>query len=47
MKVVPRSPECLTDTTEAPYVEEERQDTRASLKEKQIRMERQVHRIYT
>ncbi|KAF8263331.1 hypothetical protein EI94DRAFT_1741178 [Lactarius quietus] len=45
--IVPRGPEVLTDPTEPPYLEEERQESRASLQEKQIKMEQQVFRIWT
>ena len=47
VKVVLRSPENLTDTTEPPYVEEERKESPASLKEKQIKMEQRIYRIWT
>ncbi|KAI0255980.1 hypothetical protein BJV78DRAFT_1118912 [Lactifluus subvellereus] len=51
VKVVSRRPTSLTeaspDTTESPYVEEERRESHVSLKEKQIRMEQQVYRIWT
>ena len=47
VKVVPRSPENLTDTAEPPYIEEERNESPASLKEKQIKMEQQIYRIWT
>jgi hypothetical protein len=33
--------------TEAPYAEEESRETPSSLKEKQIRMEQEVYRIWT
>ncbi|KAN0134788.1 hypothetical protein V8E53_007573 [Lactarius tabidus] len=46
VQVVPHGPRS-TDTTEPPYVEEERQESRMSLKEKQIKMEQQVYRIWT
>ncbi|TBU30656.1 RhoGAP-domain-containing protein [Dichomitus squalens] len=36
-----------TQPTEPPYVEEERMETAQSLREKQIRMEQQVYRIWT
>ncbi|KAI9440649.1 hypothetical protein H4582DRAFT_2212181 [Lactarius indigo] len=51
VKVVSRRPTSLTeapaDITEPPYTEEERRETHTSLKEKQIRMEQQVYRIWT
>ncbi len=47
VKVVPNRSGSLTDTTEPPYEEEERQESPASLKEKQIRMEQQVYHIWT
>jgi hypothetical protein len=51
VKVVSRRPTSLAevppDTTEHPYAEEERRESHASLKEKQIRMEQQVYRIWT
>ncbi|KAI0272572.1 hypothetical protein BC834DRAFT_353587 [Gloeopeniophorella convolvens] len=51
VKVVSRRPTSLAepppDVTEASYAEEERRETHASLKEKQIRMEQQVYRIWT
>ncbi|KAF8273215.1 hypothetical protein EI94DRAFT_1716604 [Lactarius quietus] len=51
VKVVSRRPTSLTETptdlTELPYTEEERRETHTSLKEKQIRMEQQVYRIWT
>ncbi|KAH9074724.1 hypothetical protein EDB83DRAFT_2504885 [Lactarius deliciosus] len=51
VKVVSRRPTSLTeappDITEPLYTEEERRETNTSLKEKQIRMEQQVYRIWT
>ncbi|KAH9021711.1 RhoGAP-domain-containing protein [Lactarius deliciosus] len=47
VKVAPHWPGSLTSTTEPPYVEEERLESTASLKEKQIKMEEQVYRIWT
>lgn len=51
VKVVSRRPSSLTETppdlTEPPFTEEERRETHTSLKEKQIRMEQQVYRIWT
>ena len=51
VKVVSRRPTSLTETTpdltEPPFTEEERRETHTSLKEKQIRMEQQVYRIWT
>ena len=46
VKVVPQSPHS-PDTTDPPYVEEERQESHASLTEKQIKMEQRVYRIWT
>lgn len=46
VKVVPHSAR-NADTTEPPYAEEEQQESHASLKEKQIKMEQQVYRIWT
>lgn len=51
VKVVSRRPTSLTETppdlAELPFTEEERRETHTSLKEKQIRMEQQVYRIWT
>ncbi|KAH9014744.1 RhoGAP-domain-containing protein [Lactarius hengduanensis] len=47
VKVAPHWPGSLTSTTEPPYVEEERLESTASLKDKQIMMEEQVYRIWT
>lgn len=51
VKVVSRRPTSLIevppDTGETAYAVEERKETHASLKEKQIRMEQQVYRIWT
>ncbi|KAH9169848.1 hypothetical protein EDB89DRAFT_2230988 [Lactarius sanguifluus] len=51
VKVVSRRPTSLAeappDMTEPLYTEEERRETNTSLKEKQIRMEQQVYRIWT
>ncbi|KAH8982466.1 LIM domain-containing protein [Lactarius hatsudake] len=47
VKVAPHWPGSLTSTTEPPYVEEERLESTASLKDKQIKMEEQVYRIWT
>ncbi|KAN0105107.1 RhoGAP domain containing protein [Russula decolorans] len=51
VKVVSRRPTSLIevppDTSESAYAGEERRETHASLKEKQIRMEQQVYRIWT
>ena len=56
MKVSTRRPTSLpppaedgepTQPTEPHYVEEERTETAQSLREKQIRMEQQVYRIWT
>jgi hypothetical protein len=47
VKVARHRPGGLTDSTEPPYAEEEQQESRESLKEKQIRMEQQVYRIWT
>ncbi|KAH9055706.1 RhoGAP-domain-containing protein [Lactarius vividus] len=46
VKVAPHLPGGLTSTTEPPYVEEERLESTASLKAKQIKMEEQVYRIW-
>ena len=46
VKVVRSSPHS-PDTTDPPYVEEERQETHTSLKEKPIKMEQLVYRIWT
>ena len=46
VKVVPSSPH-NPDITDPPYVEEERRETHTSLKEKQIKMEQLVYRIWT
>lgn len=35
------------DVNEDPWAEEERRETAASLKEKQVRMEQQVYRVWT
>ncbi|KAH9041098.1 hypothetical protein EDB85DRAFT_1886718 [Lactarius pseudohatsudake] len=47
VKVAPHWPGSLTSTTEPPYVEEERLESTASLKDKQIKMEERVYRIWT
>ncbi|KAJ3809037.1 hypothetical protein F5876DRAFT_78137 [Lentinula aff. lateritia] len=48
VKVVSRRPMSIEGELEEPeYVEEERRETPASLKEKQVRMEQQVYRIWT
>ena len=51
VKLVSRRPTSLVelplDTSESAYVEEEWRETRATLKEKQIGMEQQVHHIWT
>ncbi|KAH9027776.1 hypothetical protein EDB84DRAFT_1499706 [Lactarius hengduanensis] len=51
VKVVSRRPTSLAeappDITDPLYTEEERRETNTSLKEKQIRMEQQVYRIWT
>lgn len=48
VKVVSRRPTSIEGEPEEPdYVEEERKETPLSLKEKQIRMEQQVYRIWT
>ena len=46
VKVVRSSPHS-PDTTDPPYVGEERRETHTSLKEKQIKMEQLVYRIWT
>jgi hypothetical protein len=51
VKVVCRRPTSLAslegEAEEPAYVEEEQRETPASLKEKQVRMEQQVYRIWT
>ncbi|EKM81832.1 hypothetical protein AGABI1DRAFT_118900 [Agaricus bisporus var. burnettii JB137-S8] len=50
VKVVSRRPTSATgegESQEPAYVEEERKETASSLKEKQVRMEQQVYRIWT
>ncbi|KAH9164802.1 RhoGAP-domain-containing protein, partial [Lactarius sanguifluus] len=47
VKVAPHRPGSLTSTTEPPYAEEEWLESTASLKDKQIKMEEQVYRIWT
>ncbi|KAJ3973766.1 LIM domain-containing protein [Lentinula raphanica] len=48
VKVVSRRPMSIEGEPEEPeYMEEERRETPASLKEKQVRMEQQVYRIWT
>ncbi|KAI9435974.1 RhoGAP-domain-containing protein [Lactarius indigo] len=47
VKVAPYLHGSLTDTTEPSYVKEEREESTASLKDKQIKMEQQVYRIWT
>jgi hypothetical protein len=50
VKVVSRRPTSVPGEGEAQepiYLEEERKETAVSLKEKQIRMEQQVYRIWT
>ncbi|KAJ4000896.1 LIM domain-containing protein [Lentinula boryana] len=48
VKVVSRRPMSIEGEPEEPeYVEEERRETPASLKDKQVRMEQQVYRIWT
>ncbi|KAI0057251.1 RhoGAP-domain-containing protein [Artomyces pyxidatus] len=51
VKVVSRRPTSLqastTDASEPPYLEEERVETHSSLKDKQVKMEQQVYRIWT
>lgn len=48
VKVVSRRPSSMEgEPEEPPYVEEEQHETPASLKEKQVRMEQQVYRIWT
>lgn len=46
--MVSRRPTSIEGEPEEPdYIEEERKETPASLKEKQVRMEQQVYRIWT
>ena len=50
VKVVSRRPTSGTiqePNAEPPYVDEERRESAVTLKEKQIRMEQQVYRIWT
>lgn len=48
VKVVSRRPASIEGEPEEPeYVEEERRETPTSLKEKQVRMEQLVYRIWT
>lgn len=50
VKVVSRRPNSSisgSDAAEPAFVEEEQRETHASLKDKQVRMEQQVYRIWT
>lgn len=45
--IAPADEDTENATVEPPYIEEEKKETPTSLKDKQIRMEQQVYRIWT